>query len=428
MKHFNILFLASMLILAPFSSIGQIKGGLKKLRNAAKSLLEEEKKTEAPKAQNPNSEEEAVRGKKLEPVDIEEYLNNASAAISSEQWTFARYETKGALKGIEVEIGYKLLESMPTIVSELSYNPDDDGIVSTGIGLAGLLISRSYGSDTKEITGTIGNNSAVGAGYGAMANASYASNDDQHKNIMVQGYKGSLTFDGYNSYQLGVTFGQSSIFILECEQCTGEEEIMDAASAFDISKFESTLKDQGNDSQQSDAATYISSAKSKYDSKNLEGARSEMQRALAEIDIIIGKLILEMLPTEINGLTASTNSDEYLGTATGFGGIYINRVYESADKTKSFEINLVDDSPMIGMISGLLSNPLMVTMSGKKSITIDGYKGMMEAIQDSDPSEINIDLPINQSMLSMTSKNLTDSEMTKASNLIPVGKIFEFIK
>lgn len=428
MKYAKYLFLAAILSSPTFATSQKL--GFKKLKNAAKSLFKEEAKP-TPQSQDPSStegEDGSVKGKKLAPVNVGDHLANASSALSSQQWTNARYEIKDALSGVEIEIGYKLIDAMPTSVSGLSYNPDDDAIVSSGIGFLGLVISRYYGEDSKRFTSTIGNNSAMGAGYGSLANASYSSNDGEHKNVTVQGYRGSLSFDGYNTYNLGVSFGQSSVFVLECEECSGEEEIMAAAKEFDISKFESMLRDQENDSQNGDAEAYLSEATSKYNSKNLEGARSEMQRALVEIDVVIGKMILDMLPNQIAGLSANTTTDEHLASAAGFGGVFVKRLYESADKTKSLEISLVDDSPLMGALSGFMSSPLIATMSGKKSITIDGYKGMLEEMEDSDPHEFNINIPSSQSLLTITSKNLSETELTSASNLVPVGKIFQLIK
>lgn len=400
------------------------------MKNAAKSILEDDKKEEKKKENSSNTNDSnSVRGKKLTPPKVEEHLENASSALGSERWSEARFEVKEAMHGVEIELGYKILEEMPKSVKGLSYNADDDGVVSTGIGFVGMVVSRYYGDDGKRITATIGNNSALGASYGLLLNSGYSTNDGSQKNVTVQGNRGTMTFDGYNTYSLGVPFGQSSAFVLECEECTGEEDVMSAIDAFDISAFEKMLKDESSDNGETgDAKSHLSSAFSKYQSKNLEGTRFDLQRSLTDIDVMIGEKILSMLPKELSGLKAVETEDEHVASAAGFAGVYVQRIYESTDKTKSIEISLIDDSPLMGMVSGFLSSPLLVGLSGKKSVNIDGYKGMKELIEGSDPIEYNINIPSNQSMLTMNFVNISESEVSKSSNAVPVGEIFELIK
>jgi len=238
-----------------------------------------------------------------------------------------------------------------------------------------------------------------------------------------------MTFDGYNTYNLGVPFGQSSAFVLECQECTGEEDVMSAVEAFDISAFEEILKDESSDNgQDGDAKSHLSAASSKYSAKNLEGSRFDLQRTLVDIDEVIGEKILAMLPDELAGLEVSKEADEHVASAAGFAGVYVKRLYESDDETKSIELSLIDDSPLMSVVSGFLSSPLLIGMSGKKSINIDGYKGMKETIEGSDPVEHNINIPYNQSMLSMNFINISERDVTKSSNEVPVGEIFDLIK
>lgn len=417
------------------TSYGQFKG-LKKLKNAAKSILEDDKKEEkkdnsnsSTSGNNSTNNDGSVRGKKLTPPSVDEHLDNATYALNGEKWSEARYEVKQAMHGVEIELGYKMLDEMPKSVMGINYNADDDGVVSTGIGFVGMIVSRFYDSNGKRITASIGNNSALGASYGFLLNSGYSSNDGSHKNVMVQGNRGTMTFDGNNTYNLGVPFGQSSTFVLECQECTGEDEVMAAIKEFDISRFEAMLKDDSSDNgEEGSAKSHLSSASSKYKSENLEGSRFDLQRSLVDIDEMIGKKILEMLPTELAGLKVVDTEDEHVATAAGFAGVYVKRIYESADKSKFIEISLIDDSPIMGAVSAFLSNPLLVGLSGKKSVNIDGYKGMKEQIEGSDPVEYNINIPSNQSMLSMNFVNISGGDVNKSSNAVPVGEIFSLIK
>lgn len=415
---------------AQHSAYSQFKG-LKKLKNAAKSILEDDKKDEKKKkdAGNSTTGSSGVRGKKLTPPSVNEHLDNATYALNGEKWAEARYEVKEAMHGVEIELGYKILEAMPQSVKGMSYNADDDGVVSTGIGFVGMIVSRFYGDNGKQITASIGNNSALGASYGLLINSGYSSNDGSHKNVTVQGNRATMTFDGNNTYNLGVPFGQSSAFVLECQECTGEEEVMAAVSEFDISAFEKMLKDEsGDNGETGDAKSHLSAATSKYKSKNLEGSRFDLQRSLIDIDVLIGVKILSMLPTEMAGLKVVQQEDEHVASTAGFAGVYVRRFYQSADKTKSIEISMLDDSPLMGAVSAFLSSPLLVGLSGKKSINIDGYKGMKEKVEGSDPVEYNVNIPSNQSMLTMNFVNISDTDVNKSSNSVPVGDIFSMLK
>lgn len=435
-RNIKRLFLVLLLCVIGVSPVdAQFKNLKKKLKEAAesagKSVLGEEKEEEKKQPSNsvPNSQPSSpgnVKGKKLTPPKVTDHLGNANSAIDSKEYSNARFEVKEAMRGVELEIGYNILDAMPKTVSDLPSNPDEDGVYSTGIGFAGLIINRHYG---KRITASIGDNSMMGASYSILLNSSYASNDGNHKKITVQGNRGVITFDGNNTYKLGVPLAQSSIFVLECRECSGEEDLLDAANEFKLAELLELLTDSANDGGLAkDISAYLSSASSNYGSKNLQATRSDLQNSLTEIDVQIGKMILAMLPKQMNGLDAVALNDEYVGSSAGFAGVYISRVYESSDQSKRIEINLVDDSPLMGMVGGFLSSPLLVGMSGKKSINIDGYKGMYERVEGTDPIEIKINIPSNQSMLTMVFVGIEEANVNKSVQNVPVGDIFSITK
>ena len=415
----------------------QFKNLKNKLKEAAesagKSVLggEEEKKqpSNQPFNQTPSPESASpgnVKGKKLTPPKVTDHLNNANSAISANQLSNARFEVKEAMRGVELEIGYGILDAMPKTVSDIESNLDEDVVYSTGIGFVGLVIKRYYG---ERLEATIGDNSMMGASYSMMLNSSYASNDGNHKNVVVQDNRGVITFDGNNTYKLGIPLGQSSIFIIECNQCGGEEDLMDAANDFKLADFIDLLTDSKSEGvMEKDVTAALSSASSNYDSKNLQATRSDLQNSLTAIDLQIGKLILAMLPEQLGGLDAVATNDEYVANSAGFAGVYIKRVYKSTDQSKRIEINLVDDSPMMGMVGGFLSSPLLVGMSGKKTISIDGFKGMYEEQEEDGSKEFKINIPSNQSMLSMIFVGVEEAIVTKLANQVPVGDIFAITK
>jgi len=419
-----------------FPSEGQFKSLKDKIKSkaekAAKSVLGDDDNSGNNPSSSPNSSNgssSSTSGKKLTPPNVMEHLGNAKSALSADQFSNARFEIKEAMRGVELEIGYKILETMPPSAAVLYPDKSQDQVYSTGVGFAGLVVSRTYGSAAKKIVATIGDNSIYGASYSMLINSSYANNDGNHKNVTVQGNRGVVTFDGSNSYTLGVPIGQNSIFILACNGCSEEGDVMTAAEDFDLAKFTDLLTDNSNSSDSnSDASALLASASSSYGSKDLEATRYDLQRSLVAVDVLIGEMILDMLPKELGGLPMVEGNDEHVATATGFAGVYINRTYESSDKSKRIELTLIDDSPMMGAVSAFLSSPLMVGLAGKKTIKVDGYKGMFEQVEGSDPIEHNVNIPFNQSLLTMIFLGLSEAEVNKSSAQVPVGQMFSLIK
>jgi hypothetical protein len=401
----------------------------RKAESAAKSVIGDDEEENNSGNSGTQSTSGPSKGKKLTPPNVSEHLSNASSALGADQYSNARLEVKEAMRGVEIEIGYKLLELMPNSAAVLYPDKEKDQVYSTGIGFVGLVVSRTYGTADKRITATIGDNSIYGASYSMLINSSYAANDGNHKNVTVQGYRGAITFDGDNDYTLGVPIAQSSIFLLECDGCGDEDELMKAAEDFSLSDFEDLLTDDSSDgTQRKEASDLISSASSSYSSKDFEATRYNLQRALVEIDVLIGKMVLDMLPSSLAGLNAVEGSDEHVATAAGFAGVYVMRTYASADESQTIEFSLIDDSPMMGAVSSFMSSPLMVGLSGKKSIKIDGYKGMFEAVEDSDPLEHNINIPYNQSLLTLKYVGFGENKVTGSANQVPVGDIFRLIR
>ncbi|WPP51743.1 hypothetical protein [Catalinimonas niigatensis] len=435
MRNTTLLTLPLVLVmLFATNSYAQLGSLGRKLKEKAADLMIEEIEGEESQEETSAGEENtnsssSVKGKKLTPPSVNDHLEQASMALQSAEYSNARFNIKEATRGVELEIGYQILEAMPTEAAGMAYVPDNDGVVSTGIGFIGLVISREYGDGDKMITASIGNNSVFGATYGYLLNSSYNSNEGNYKNVSLQGKRGTMAFDDENTYTLGVAFAQSSAFVLECQGFSSEEEVMAAANDFDISTFEALLTDEGSDDGQSnDVNAYLSTAQSKYSSKDLEASRFELQRALTEVDIMIGKKILEMLPTELGDMKAIDTNDEYVASTAGFAGVYVQRIYESADQKKRAEVSLIDDSPMMAMVSAFLSSPLLMAVPGKQTIKIDGYRGMFEKTEDADYNTFNISLPSNQSLLTINFTDVNETDANKFANMVPVGEIFTLVK
>lgn len=183
-------------------------------------------------------------GKKLTPPDVNKHIKEAEVALAADQYKNAKFALQQAMTGVELEIGYDVLDKLPTSVLGVDYVKEDDGVYSSGVGFVGLVISRNYRNKSKEIEFTTMNNNAVANLYGGMmGSGTYASSEGDQKAINLDGNSGILRYDsGY--YELGVPFGQTSIFLMKCKGCKDENEVIEAAKALKINDIKKRLGEQ----------------------------------------------------------------------------------------------------------------------------------------------------------------------------------------
>ncbi|HYX10000.1 MAG TPA: hypothetical protein VE912_24955 [Bacteroidales bacterium] len=173
----------------------------------------------------------------------------------------------------------------------------------------------------------------------------------------------------------------------------------------------------------------LDEAKTAYNSGELDNTRFALQQALAEIDQVIGKEILGMLPATMGDLPAVTTEDNVTGSSSGFAGLYVNRSYQGTEKSASIEI--VSDSPLLAGLNSLLAMPmLMGSDPNQKRIKINGYKGLLQKNTD-DTGKVSWDvqLPFNQSLLTFNCDGFeNESDVVAMANTIPIDKIVKISK
>jgi hypothetical protein len=179
------------------------------------------------------------------PPDVKQNLTDAETAYKAGSYGEARYAVQQAMLGVEMEIGRKVLEGLPSSVSGLDKVQESDQVTSSGYGWAGLTIHREYLKDDKQLTTTVANNSAwMSAVNMYMANGGYAqtTNGEQNwKQIKVKGHKAIIEYDESSGYKLSVPLGQTSLIVWEGVNFASEEEMMAAANAFDIDGIKKML-------------------------------------------------------------------------------------------------------------------------------------------------------------------------------------------
>lgn len=179
------------------------------------------------------------------PPDVNKNLTEAETSYKAGSYGEARYAVQQAMLGVEMEIGKKVLETMPESVSGMEKVQEADQVTSSGYGWAGLTIQREYLNDDRQLTATVANNSAwMSAVNLYMANGGYSqtTNGEQNwKQTKVKGHKAIIEYDDNTGYKLSVPLGQTSLIVWEGVNFSSEDELMAAASTFDIDGIKKML-------------------------------------------------------------------------------------------------------------------------------------------------------------------------------------------
>jgi hypothetical protein len=178
------------------------------------------------------------------PPDVKENLNSVEAAFNSGNFGAARYAIQQAILGVEMEIGFKLLKSLPETIAGLPRQSDQDEVTSSGWGWTGLNIHRAYQNENKQFELTIANNSMlsminqflIGGAYGQSTGG-----QQKWKQIIVKGNKAIIEYDAGSGYKVSIPLGQSSLLAFEGVNFATEQDMMTAVNEFNIDKIKNTL-------------------------------------------------------------------------------------------------------------------------------------------------------------------------------------------
>jgi hypothetical protein len=173
----------------------------------------------------------------------------------------------------------------------------------------------------------------------------------------------------------------------------------------------------------------LASAKSAYASGNLEDARFAMQQMLNDIDIIVGKEIMKLLPSKFDALNADVKNDN-VTTGSGFAGVVIHRYFGT--EPKNVTLDVMTNSPLIASINAILSIPFVGNSSDgtQKVVKVHGYKGVLQKSVDTETNiqSYTLQIPLNSSLLTLTGVNTSETEILKYANAIPVPEIVKLIQ
>src|SRR5450432_1070732 len=126
----------------------------------------------------------------------------------------------------------------------------------------------------------------------------------------------------------------------------------------------------------------IKTAKAAYASNKLEDSHFALLQAMQEIDLIIGKQVLKLMPDKMDVYTVNTKEDNVTSNM-GFVGTTIHRGYGTESNV---DISIIGNSPLVSTLNAFLNTPLLGGMmsNGKnKIIKIQGYKAQLTKQDDS---------------------------------------------
>jgi hypothetical protein len=177
-----------------------------------------------------------------------------------------------------------------------------------------------------------------------------------------------------------------------------------------------------------DFSKNITSAKTAYSGGKLQETHFALQQALSDLDIIIGKEILKLLPQKID--TAAVNArEDQVSSNIGFAGATVHRSYGKPEKAK---IEIISNSPLIASLNALMNMPMMggiMRDENNKTVKIQGYKARLERSSTGEEQyNYTLQLPYSSALLTLIMNKCTESDVMKVAESLPIDAIAKLIQ
>ena len=157
----------------------------------------------------------------------------------------------------------------------------------------------------------------------------------------------------------------------------------------------------------------LNTARKAYESGELRSAVQTLQFAVASIQEKINLSLLELLPEPLEGWNADEPQAQSGGMAAMIAGTNLSRRYYRDDGAE-VDISITADSPLLSMMTMMLSNPmLMQTDPGTRVYTHGGQRGMIKHEKDSDVWEISLMIG-GKIMIQVTGRGIKDQQDVEA--------------
>lgn len=177
-----------------------------------------------------------------------------------------------------------------------------------------------------------------------------------------------------------------------------------------------------------DFKTDIATAKTAYASGKLEEAHFALLQAMQEVDIIIGKEVLKLLPAKMDTYEANAKDDNVMSNV-GFIGSTIHRSYGPNSEA---DLSIIGNSPLISTLNAFLNTPLIggiASNGNNKIIKVQGYKGQLTKDDNGNgQSNYTMQIPLGNALVTFTAKNTTDTQITTWANTLPLQQIAKLVQ
>jgi len=179
-----------------------------------------------------------------------------------------------------------------------------------------------------------------------------------------------------------------------------------------------------------DFAKDMTTAKTSYNAGKLEETHFALLQAMQEVDIIIGKEVLKLLPPKMDTMSVNTKDDNVTANA-GLIGCTIHRSYGKMDKKA--DLSIISNSPLVQMLNTFLNTPLMGGMmsdGSSKIVKVQGYKARLEKKPGSadDKNDYELQVPLGSSLITFTVDDCTDTQILAMANTMPLQQIAKLIQ
>lgn len=173
----------------------------------------------------------------------------------------------------------------------------------------------------------------------------------------------------------------------------------------------------------------IATAKTAYAGGKLADAHFALEQAMQEIDMIVGKEVLKLLPVKIDTLNSNPKEDHVMANS-GYIGATIHRSYGLHGGT---DIEIISNSPMLAGLNAFLNMPVLGGMmrdENTKVVKIQGYKSRLEKQGDNanGKPDYSLQIPFSSALLTLTVKGKSESEVLSLANSIPMEQIAKLIQ
>jgi len=174
----------------------------------------------------------------------------------------------------------------------------------------------------------------------------------------------------------------------------------------------------------------IGTAQTAYSAGKLEEAHFALQQAMQEIDLIIGKEVLKLLPPKLENLGADAKSDQ-VTTNIGFVGATIHRVYGTAPLQA--DLSIISNSPLVATMNTLLNTPLlggMMSDGSSKNVKVQGYKARLEKLSGSDDTknDYQLQIPLGSALVTFKVDDSNETQIMNMANSLPMQQIAKLIQ